>query len=199
VGLFRRRETYNKQMLRAAGLLDEQRDPPAEPQPEAPEFDAFPGPSPTDLHGTKAGRREWDAMVTATARGLQGDEIRFTTLPDGDLIVDEEQGDANLSELADAVETRIAPPYKAVAARQNGDLWAVGAKRIEVARIETPKGETLELSRKDSWEELRVDGELSDGRIPFELQQLGERAGADFFAKAERIDGDLWEVRVSAL
>jgi hypothetical protein len=200
MGLFRRREeTYNERMLREAGLLDEQREEPANQGERTPEFDAFPSPSPTDLHGTRAGPREWDAMVTATAPGLAGDEIRFTALPGGDLIVEEEQGEANLSALADAVESRIEPPYNAVAARQNGDLWAVGAKRIVVARIEAAEGDTLELSSKDSWQELRVDGQPSDGRIPYELEQLGERAGADFFVRAERIDGDFWEVRVSAL
>jgi hypothetical protein len=200
VGLFRRREeTYNELMLRQAGLLDEQRQEPDTEGERTPEFDAFPGPSPTDLHGTKAGPREWDAMVTATGPGLAGDEIRFTTLPGGDVIVDEQEGDGDVSPLADAVESRLEPPYKAVAARQNGDLWAVGAKRIVVARIEASECDTLELSHKDSWEELRVDGEPSDGRVPYELQQLGERAGVDFFVKAERIDGDLWEVRVTAL
>lgn len=200
MGLFRRREeTYNEQMLREAGLFDEQRDQPPEGE-STPEFDPFPGQSPTDLHGTtRAGPDDWDAATTATAAGLSDDEVAFVALPGGDLIVEKEEGSGDLSPLADAIEQHVAPPYRAVAARQKGDLWGVGAKRIAVAQIAFPGADALELSHKDSWEEFRVDGRPSDGRIPYELEQLGTRAGADFFVKAERIDGDFWEVRVTAL
>jgi hypothetical protein len=187
VGLFRRRrETYNEQMLRAAGL------------------DRIRLDSPTVLEtvgvpiGKAVGQPDWDVSVTATAPGLAGARLSFTTLPDGDVLIDEEQGDADVSALADAVETELAPPYRALAARQDGDLWAVLANRIEVQRLAFPRADTLELSRKDSWQELRVDGEPSMGRAA-ELERLGERAGPDFFVRAERLDGDFWEVRVSAL
>jgi hypothetical protein len=199
MGLFRRREeTYNEQMLRAAGLFDEQREQPPEGESTA-EFDPFPSPSPTDLHGTRAGPRDWDAATTAVAPGLSDDEVAFVALPGGDLIVEKEEGSGDLSPLADAIEQHVSPPYRAVAGRQSGDLWGVGAKRIEVAQISFEDGDALELSHKDSWEELRVDGRPSDGRIPYELEQLGGRAGTDFFVKAERIDDDFWEVRVTAL
>jgi hypothetical protein len=198
VGVFRRRrETLNEQLLREAGLdpahvLRDGDPPPPEPPKSLLARAGIPD-------GSGVGPKEWDAAVTATAPGLDGDGIEFATLPDGDIIVDEEQGDADLSDLADAVEEHLQPPYRALAARQQGNLWAVGAKRIEVARIDFSEGETLELSRKDAWEELRVDGEPSDSPVPRGLEELGERAGADFFVKAVRIDGDLWEVRVSAL
>ena len=197
MGLFRRRgETYNKQMLREAGLIEGDQQPDGQ---STPEFDPFPGPSPTDLHGLKAEPREWDAATTATAPGLSDDEVAFVALPGGDLIIEKEEGSGDLSPLADAIEQHVSPPYRAVAARQEGDLWGVCAKRIEIAQIPFPDGETLELSHKDSWEELRIDGQPSDGRIPYKLEQIGERADTDFFVKAERIDGDFWEVRVSAL
>ena len=41
----------------------------------------------------------------------------------------------------------MSPPYRAVASRQDGDLWAVGAKRIEVAQIAFPDADKLELSQ----------------------------------------------------
>jgi hypothetical protein len=197
VGLFRRRdETYNEQMLREAGLLEsQQQDEPVSPELEEAATLRLESGRPTDRGLDK----EWDAVVTATAPGLEGDQVEFTTLPEGDIIVGEEQGNANLSDLADAVEEQLQPPYRAVAARQDGDLWGVGAKRIEVAKIPFLEADTLELSRKDSWVEFRVDGEASDAAVPRELEQLGDRAGGDFFVKAERIDGDSWEVRVSAL
>ncbi|MBV8065467.1 MAG: hypothetical protein JOY73_08085, partial [Actinobacteria bacterium] len=83
--------------------------------------------------------------------------------------------------------------------RQDGDLWGVGAKRIDVAVFAFPEADALEVSQTDGVTELRVDGEPSDAAVPVELQRLGEREGADFCVEANRIDGDSWEVRVSPL
>lgn len=199
MGLFgRRQETLNEQLLREAGLDPAQvlGDPPPPPMLEPPK-------SLLSIVGVPDGSppppKEWDAAVTVDAPGLAGDRIEFTTIPDGDVIVDRETGDADLSALADAVERHVPPPYRAVAQRQGGDLWAVGGKRIEVARIRFPRGDRLELSRNGDDEELRVDGEPSDAAIPPELEGLGRDAADGFYAEAWRIDGDLWEVRVTAL
>jgi hypothetical protein len=187
VGLFRRkRERYNQQLLREAGLDRIHLDPPSVLQTVG------------VPDGRAVGQADWDTSVTVNAPGLEGDTIEFTTLDGGDVLIREEEGDADVSALADAVEKELHPPYHARAARQSGDLWAVLASRIDVQRFSFPRAEMLELSRKDSWQELRVDGEPSMGRAP-ELERLGERAGADFFVKAERLEGDLWEVRVTAL
>jgi len=198
VGLFRRRqETLNEKLLREAGL-----DPPqtlGEPQPPPP----APGPPVSVLaaagvpDGSRVSPREWDATAVVRAPDLAGERVEFTTIPDGDVIVGEEAGDTDLSPLADAVERHIDPPYRAVAARQEGDLWAVGAKRVAAALIPFPAGEKLELSWNGSDAELRVDGEQSDAAIPPELAELGEAAGAAYFVEALRIDGDLWEVRAT--
>ena len=199
MGFFRRRnETLNEKLLREAGL-----DPPqtlGEPQPPPP----APGPPVSVLaaagvpDGSRVSPREWDATAVVRAPDLAGERVEFTTIPDGDVIVGEEAGDTDLSPLADAVERHIDPPYRAVAARQEGDLWAVGAKRVAAALIPFPAGEKLELSWNGSDAELRVDGEPSDAAIPPELAELGEAAGACYFVEALRIDGDLWEVRVTA-
>jgi hypothetical protein len=119
---------------------------------------------------------------------VAGDQAEFTTLPNGDVIVEREKGDGDLSPLADAIEKKLDPPYRAVAARQDGDLWGVGAKRIH----------KVELSENDGIRELRVDGDPSDAEIP-ELVQLGEQVGTNYCVEGKRIDGDFWEVRVSAL
>jgi hypothetical protein len=78
-------------------------------------------------------------------------------------------------------------------------MWAVAAKRIEVVHIPFPGGDKLELSRHGDEEELRVDGEPGDESVPRELEQVGTGAGDSFYVEAERIDGDLWEVKVTAL
>jgi hypothetical protein len=196
VGIFRKKETYNEQMLREAGLDRVVfRDPTLQTDPTpAPAADA----SFLTTHG-RLGPRDWDGATTATAPGISGDQVRFTVLPTGDLIVEEETGDGDLSPLADAIEGWLDPPYKAVASRQDGDLWGVGAKRIEVATIPFPAADALELSQSDGVAELRVDGEPSDVAVPVELQRLGERTGGNFCVEASRIDGDYWDVNVSPL
>ncbi|HEU5216030.1 MAG TPA: hypothetical protein VFU30_10860 [Gaiellaceae bacterium] len=200
MGLFRRRqETLNEQLLREAGLDPAQvlGDPqPAQPEPEPsrPMFDAIDVPD-----GSRVEPKEWDAAVTATASDLAGDRIEFTTIPDGDVIVSKAEGDGDVSPLADAVEQRVSPPYRAVAQRQEGDLWAVAAKRIQVAKIPFPDGDKLELSQNGGDLDLRVDGEPSDDPVPPELEQLAAAAGESVYVEAERIDGDLWEVKVTAL
>jgi hypothetical protein len=199
VALFRRRhETLNEQLMREAGLDPAQ----ASVAPAAPSGSA-PFPVVGDIHLGWRGRvgsgpPSWDAIVTVTAPALSGDEVAFTTLPYGDVIVDEEEGDADLSSVADALEKKIGPPYKAVGARHADDLWVVGAKRIKVAEIALAEGDAIELTRNDGSLEVRVDGEPSNVQVP-ELEQLGEQEGPNYCVEAERIDGDLWEVEASAL
>lgn len=198
MGLFgRRRETLNEQLLREAGLDPAQvlGDPSPRPLRQPPSILAAAGVP----DGSSLRPKEWDAAVTTDVPGLAGNRIEFTTIPDGDVIVDDETGDADLSPLADAVEQRIGPPYRAVAQRQGGDLWAVAARRIEVAQIAFPDGDKLEFSRHDDSGELRVDGEPSDVPVPPGLERLAETSGDSYYIEAERIDGDLWEVRVTAL
>ena len=124
--------------------------------------------------------------------------MEFATLPNGDLIVQEETGTGDLSPLADAVERKLEPPYRAVAARQDADLWGVGAIEIAVVKFELAEGDAVELTENDGVQGVRVDGEPSDAEIP-ELERLGEEAGASYCVEAKRIDGNFWEVEVSAL
>src|SRR5439155_312747 len=74
--------------------------------------------------------RRWDAIVTAEAPDVDGNEVAFVTLPDGSLLVEEEKGNAALDPLAQAVEGELTPPYRVHAVRQTERLWAVSALRI---------------------------------------------------------------------
>jgi len=151
------------------------------------------------VDGSAVGPKEWDTAVTAAAPGLAGDRVEFTTIPNGDVIVSDENGDGDLAPLADAVERHVSPPYRAIGQRQDGDLWGVGAKRIQVAQIPFPEGDTLEFSQHVDYGELRVDGEPSDSLVPAALERLGETLGDSFYVQATRIDGDFWEVKATAL
>jgi hypothetical protein len=135
--------------------------------------------------------------LTVEAPDLQGDQVEFVTLPDGSVLVEEEQGDAALDALATAVEQRLEPPYRARAARQTDSLWAVSASRIEVARFDAD-GDRIELTQTADGKSLRVDEMPSFGSIPA-LEALGQAAGPAYAAHAERLDADLWEVRVAPL
>ena len=197
MALFRKKETYNEQMLREAGLDRIRfREPVTEPAraavtPDEPALDP----------------KAWDAAETVDAPGLAGDEVKFTTLPNGDVIVAEETGDGDLSQLAEAIELHLEPPYRAIGTRQEGrsDRWTVVARRIKVASIPYPVGERLQFSVRGrgrnggTSEEFLVDGEPADMPVPPELRALGRfGSGAlGVFVDAVRIDGDLWEFRVT--
>jgi hypothetical protein len=148
------------------------------------------------IHGI-ARLREWDAVVTAEAPGLEGDRVDFVALPDRSLLVDDEQGEAALDTLAAAVEEQLAPPYRARGVRQTETLWAVSARRIEVARFEAG-GDQVELTQTPEGRTLRVDGMPVFGSVPA-LERAGEAVGSSYAIHAERLDADLWEVRVAQL
>ena len=149
------------------------------------------------IHGMQRGR-EWDATQTVEAPGIEGDAATFVVLPDGSVLV-EEGSDSSLQLLADAIEHELQPPYRARAARQRGDLWAVQARRIEVLSLpDASAGDAIDLTRTQDDRVLSVDGERIFGSLPA-LEKRGEREGRDYAVHAERLDGDLWEVRASAL
>jgi hypothetical protein len=185
VGLFRRREPLHEQLAREGGLIA------PEPQSTRAEWQE------TGIHGI-ARPREWDATVTADAPDIAGDAARFVVLPDGTLLV-EEGPDDSLEPLAAAVERALQPPYRARAARQRESMWAVQARRIEVLEIrDGPAGDAIEVTRTADGTTLAVDDAREFGSIPL-LEQRGEKEGPEYVVRAERLDGDLWEVRAAAL
>ena len=132
--------------------------------------DEFGRPSPfgeVALHGVPR-PREWDTLATVAAE-LPGDEVHFSALPDGTLIIGEDLPDGALNPLAGAIEAEINPPYYAEGVRRDGAIWAVGAKRIQVRSFPDVEGDEVELVE---------DGQFVIGR---------------------RLDGDLFEVQVSTV
>src|SRR5205814_9933566 len=103
MGLFRR-EPLHERLAREGGLT--------EPEPT----DTRPRWGETGIHGIHR-PREWDAVSAANV-ALDGDEAKFTVLPDGSLLVDEDEG-RELSGLADAVD--LPPPFRAEAVRRDQD------------------------------------------------------------------------------
>jgi len=142
--------------------------------------------------------READTVVTADAPDVEGDAVRFVSLPDGSLLV-EEGSDSSLDALAAAVEQELRPPYRARGVRRGESMWAVEASGIEVLALpDAPGGDAIDLTRTADGTILAVDGQQIFGSIPA-LEERGEREGADSAVHAERLDGDLWEIRAAAL
>jgi len=182
LSLFGRKESLHERLAREGGLVEN--------EPSAPWREV-------GIHGMQRAR-EWDATVAAVVPDVEGDAATFVALPDGSLLV-EEGPDSSLQGLADAVERELKPPYRARAARQQDDLWAVQARQIEVIELsDAPAGDALDLTQTAEDRVLRVDGQRVFGTVP-ELEARGQREGRDYAVHAERLDGDLFEVRASAL
>jgi hypothetical protein len=149
------------------------------------------------VHGL-ARVREWDTVVTAESEPLTGDEVNFAALPDGTLIVDEDVPDDSLAPLAEAVEGALDPPYRAQAVRKSDRVWAVGAVSIEVAELPGTAGDALDLAVQAGGRTLAVDGEAAFGGVPA-LERIAGARFEEYVARAERLDGDVFEIRVAPL
>jgi hypothetical protein len=149
------------------------------------------------LHGGRP--RRWDAVATAEAPGLESDELEFTALPDGTLLVDEELAEGALSPLADALEQSVTAPYRARAVRGEGDIWGVAANRIDVIEVpEEVDGDTVSLVVQGDERTLLIDDRPGWSDVPT-LEAFALQRHREFVLHAERLDGDLWSVRVNAL
>jgi hypothetical protein len=145
-----------------------------------------------------ARRRRWLAVVTATAPEIPGGEVYFVTLADGSIVVDEDVPDGALAPLAEAVERSIPPPYQAEAARQEGDVWCVGADPVAIAILPaTFEGDQIEQSSYGGQQTCAVDGAPHD--ILPELAQIGSQRGVDYAISAERLDETTWVVHSEPL
>ena len=190
MGLFRRRKPLHERLLEEAGLED------ALQQASRP-FGGGTGETMVGVHGV-ARQREWDAVATVEAPDIQGDALAFDVLPDRTVLVEEEAGDAELAPLADAIERELEPPYRARAVRRGAHLWAVAARSLEVVRLPDRRGDTIELSKRGDEHVLTIDGAREFGSVP-ELEELAAQRYEDYVVRAERLDGDWWEVRIDPL
>jgi hypothetical protein len=187
VPLFRRREPLHERLAREGGLGTPDQAP-VDPRPAWLE---------TGIHGMQR-PRDWEVTVAVDAPDVAGDAVRFVTLPDGSVLV-EDGPDTDLDPLASAVEQQLRPPYRARAARQNETLWAVQARRIEVLRIpDGPEGDEIELTHTADGTTYALDDAQQFGSVPA-LEERGAREGAEYTIHAERLDADLWEIRATAL
>jgi hypothetical protein len=180
VGLFRRKPLHQR-LAEEGGLVEPSTRP------------LFTGVIPeTGIHGVPR-ERQYDAVVTVEAPDVQGATARFVGLEDGSLLI--EEGDGDLTALADAIEQEVSRPYRATAIRRGETQWAVAAHGLRVIQLPEPGGDEIELVVRGDERTLVIDGNRSFGTLP-ELEQLAE---GDSVIRAARLDGALWEVRVDRI
>jgi hypothetical protein len=187
--LFRRRRPLHEELAEGTGLLDWESS--YEPAPRL-----FQGTLDV-LHGGRP--RRWDAVATTEAPGLEGDELEFTALPDGTLLVDDDLPEGALSPLAEAIEQSLPAPYRARAVRGEGELWGVAANRLDVVEVpEEIEGDTVSLAVQGEQRTLLIDERPAWTDVAT-LEAHARGRHEEFVLHAERLDGDLWAVRVNAL
>ncbi len=142
--------------------------------------------------------RTYDAVVAAHAPALTGDSVTFVTLDDGTVIVDQDVPDGSLGPIADAIEEMVSPPYRAAAARAEGESWAAVAESVRIAELLGVGGDEVDLSVVGGERTLTVDGDPATGSIPA-LDELASAYGGSVAIHAERVDRDLFAVDVFPL
>jgi hypothetical protein len=194
--LFGRRQPLHRALAEAGGLSLGDGTPRPGLSAAPPDWDGEQRGEP-GIHGVPRARR-WDAVVAARAPDLAGDTVHFVALGDGSLVVDEEQPDDALTPIADALETRLAPPYRAEAVRRDGSLWGVAGRRILLVREPAIDGEEAELVVNAAGRTLIVDGAQRVAHAPA-LEAAGAHEAREFVVRATRVDEELWEVEVAPL
>jgi hypothetical protein len=195
-------EPAHERLAREAGIdLEAETQPPVdreaplEPHERIPFLAAF---REVGIHGIHR-QRTWDAVATADAPELEGDQLDFVALPDGTLLVDDDLPEGALEPLAKALGQELEIPYRARAVRREGDVWAIAGNRIEVVQApEEIDGDTVSLAVKGGERTLLVDERPAWEDVPT-LEAFAQERHRDFVIHAERLDGDLWAVQVNPL
>jgi hypothetical protein len=141
--------------------------------------------------------RTFDAVVAAHAPGLTGESVTFVALEDGTLVVTEDIPDGSLAPVADALEEMVSPPYRAAAAKNDGDMWTAVAESMQIVTLPGLEGDTVELTVVDGERTLSVGGEVTASALPA-LDALAEGRGS-VAIQGERVDGDRFAVDVFPL
>jgi hypothetical protein len=196
VRLFRRDDPLHEKLAREGGLdfrrsVDEPDGPPAI-DPGHPLWRI------AGIHGIPRAR-EWDAVLTAIAPDLPGDETDFVALPDGTLYTEDDLPEGALAPIADGFDGLLEAPYHAFALRQEADVWAAAAMRVAVVEVpEDVDGDQVDLAVNDGERTVRVDNAESRAEIP-SLEDFAAQQFGSFVLRASRLDETLWEVTVLPL
>jgi hypothetical protein len=135
----------------------------------------------------------WDVVLEAADGDLREDSYEFASLESGDLIVDDSV-EESLPSLADAIDTALDAPYRAVAVRQDRTWWSVSARSIQVVALTLP-GERARLVCAGGTLELEVDRKpVENAAAIHALASQATDLGDDYIVDAKRLDEGVWEV-----
>ena len=196
MGLFRRGEPIHEKLAREGGVdfprgVNEVAGPPAI-DPRHPLWQV------AGIHGIPR-VREWDAVTSAVAPRLPGDETDFVVLEDGTIFTDDDLPDEALTPLADALESLVDAPYHALALWQGADVWSVAAMRVTVVEVpEDIAGDKVELAVNEGERTIRIDDVETRAAVP-SLEEFAAQQFGSFVLRATRLDDTLWEVTVLPL
>jgi hypothetical protein len=135
----------------------------------------------------------WDVVLEASDGELREDSYEFASLESGDLIVDDSV-EESLSQLADAIDTALDAPYRAVAVRKDREWWSVSARQIRVVPLAL-EGERARLVSAGGKLQLEVDGKPAENAAATHvLASQAADLGDDYVVDAKRLDEGAWQV-----
>ena len=143
--------------------------------------------------------REWDAVETTDCE-TSGQQCTFVVLERGRFLAEDGDAAGVMECAAEAIGSGVRTPFRAIALRQHGDTWAVGAVAIEVADLPADvEGDELMLTVTEQGErELIVDGRPAVAGLTA-LEQVARGGHDAYVLRAKRLQGSLWEVLVDPL
>jgi hypothetical protein len=164
-----------------------------EPPPKTPAADVA-----AEAEEEDEGVEKTGVVVSLLAPEVAGDYAVFVALPERLLIVEEQEGDGDLSVLADAVEKRLQAPYRARALRVDERRFVVVASEIETVELPGLDGEELVVfALPDGQRTAVLDGagyQLANPEVEAILEE-----SAPCLCRLENIDESVWEVSVDLL
>ena len=135
----------------------------------------------------------------AEAPDLPGSEVTFVVLDDGSVILDDELPEPAVEPIAEELDQVIdAPVPRGGGAQARRGLGRCSALHRRARATRRRRESTLMLTMQDGTKSFSVDGSPEFGTVP-ELERFAAERYGSYVAEASRLDGELWEVRVSPL
>jgi hypothetical protein len=150
--------------------------------------------------------REWDATAFVALPELAGSDA---TRLEGHVLAESVVGELP-ERLVAELDTELERPYAVLAVRRTGEHWAVGARRLRAEELRLPAatpGERLEVVVSPEGERTAAaDGAPVEGWVDpavaeaiAEIERRGRKRFEAFAARADKLDGDRWELTIDPL
>jgi hypothetical protein len=146
----------------------------------------------------QGGEEARGVVVSLLAPNVAGDYAVFVSLPERLLIVEEQEGDGDLGVFADAVEKRLAAPYRARALRVDERRFVVVANEIETIELPGVEGDELvAFALPDGQRTAILDGKTLE-LTRSELEPILKES-APCLLRLANVDESVWELSVDLL